>query len=487
MNLPQYPALALLVDGEWIAAGQRETLEVSRPATGELIGRVPVATAQDIERAADAAARAFPLWRATPAHERGRILQLVAQGLRRDAGRLAAIVTLEQGKTLAEAQAEIAGTADAFDWMAEEGRRAYGRVVPSRVPGLEQLVVHEPVGPVLALSPWNYPALLTGRKIATALAAGCTVVAKASEETPGVVVEMARLCVEAGVPRGALNLLFGVPAEISSRLIDSRHIRKISFTGSVPVGRHLSDLAGKAMKKITLELGGHSAVVIAADADVERAATLAVTAKFRNAGQTCHCPTRFLVHRSVHAAFTERLAALAGELRVGDGLSPDVRMGPVHNQRRVGAIRTLVQDAVDRGARVASGGSTLQQAENRGGEGSFWMPTVLADVPADARAMHEEPFGPLALVRPFDDLDEAVALANGTEYGLAAYAFTRSLATAQYLQSALEAGCVSINSFAMAPVEMPFGGLKQSGVGSEMGIEGLASHLHTKSIFRMAS
>lgn len=479
-----YPALSLLVGGEWISASQRDTLPVTNPATGDLLGHLPVANAQDVSRAIDASVLAFGVWRAMTALERGQMLVRIAHTLRNRVDELAAVLTMEQGKTLAESVLEINSTAEVFEWMAEEGRRAYGRVVPSRLRGAEQLVTLEPIGPVAALSPWNYPVLLSARKIATALAAGCPVILKASEETPGAVMLMVRICMESGLPAGTLSLLFGVPADISAQLISSPLVQKISFTGSVPVGRHLSTLAGAAMKKITLELGGHSPVIVDASTDVDKVATLAVAAKFKNAGQTCHCPTRFLVHRDVFAPFSERLSALSRALRVGNGLDAGIQMGPVLNQRRVAALRDLVADAKEGGANIATGGMTLQAHDGRGAGGSFWMPTVIVSPSADCRAMREEPFGPLALVQPFDELEEAIAVANSVDYGLAAYAFTSSLPVAQKLQATLEAGSVSINTFAMTPPELPFSGIKQSGMGSEMGSEGLMAHFHVKAVIR---
>lgn len=481
---PLYPELSLLVDGEWIGAAQRDTLPVANPATGETLGHLPIATAQDVSRAIDSSVRSFRIWRAMTALERGLMLVRIAHALRARVEELATVLTMEQGKTWAEAVLEINSTAEVFEWMAEEGRRAYGRVVPSRLAGAEQLVTLEPIGPVAALSPWNYPVLLSARKIATALAAGCPVILKASEETPGAVMLMARICMESGLPAGTLNLLFGVPADISAQLISSPLVQKISFTGSVPVGRHLSTLAGAAMKKITLELGGHSPVIIDGSADIDKVAALAVAAKFKNAGQTCHCPTRFLVHRHVFAHFAERLSALSQALRVGNGLDAGTQMGPVLNHRRVAALRDLVSDAREGGASIATGGKTLQEHDGRGTGGSYWMPTVIVAPGTDCRAMREEPFGPLALVQPYDELEEAVAIANAVDYGLAAYAFTNSLPVAQRLQAALEAGSVSINTFAMTPPELPFSGLKQSGMGSEMGSEGLMAHFHVKAVIR---
>jgi succinate-semialdehyde dehydrogenase/glutarate-semialdehyde dehydrogenase len=483
MSVEAYPRLELLIDGEWITARSRRTQPVINPATGAHLADLPLATVEDIDRAAEAAARAFRSWRTVPAIERAAILQAIAGGIRRDEQRLATILTLEQGKRLSEALQEVRNTADTFEWMAEEGKRAYGRIVPARTRGTDQYVQLEPVGPVAALSPWNFPAVLASRKVATAIAAGCTVVLKPAEETPGIMVAIAQLCVEAGLPAGVLNVVYGVPAEVSSRLIASPHIRKISFTGSVPVGRQLAAQAGAVTKKITLELGGHAPVIVMDDVDVDRVVELTAAAKFRNAGQLCLCPTRFYVHEAVHDRFAERLAARASALRVGDGLDPQVEMGPLANARRVGAMHEFCEDAQAKGSRILAGGRAPRDLK----AGFFWSPTVITDIPDHARAMTQEPFGPLALVSRFQRLDEVLERANALEFGLAAYAFTRSLNAAYEIEHGLEAGNVSINTFAVSAPEMPFSGVKSSGLGSEMGREGLLDHLHPKAVVRMVA
>lgn len=483
MNVATYPQLGLLIDGEWITGPARRSQPVTNPATGEHLADLPLATAEDIDRAAEAAWRAFGLWRHVPAIERAAVLNNVARCVRRDEQRLATILTLEQGKRLPEALQEIRNTADTFEWMAEEGKRAYGRIVPARTRDTEQYVRMEPVGPVAALSPWNFPAVLACRKVATALAAGCTVVLKPAEETPGILVAIAALCVEAGLPAGALNLLYGEPAEVSSRLIASPHIRKISFTGSVPVGRALAAQAGAVTKKITLELGGHAPVIVMDDVDVERVVELTAAAKFRNAGQLCLCPTRFYVHEALHDRFAARLAERAGRLRLGNGLDPQVDMGPLTNARRVAAMENFCEDARAQGSRILTGGQAPGGLE----QGHFWSPTVIADIPDHALAMTQEPFGPLALVSRFQHLDEVLARANALEFGLAAYAFTRSLKAAHEIEHGLQAGNVSINTFAVSAPEMPFSGVKSSGLGAEMGSEGLMDHLHPKAVVRMVA
>jgi succinate-semialdehyde dehydrogenase/glutarate-semialdehyde dehydrogenase len=476
-----YPSLGLLIDGEWIADG-RETMPVCNPATGQTIAHLPLATLSDIDRAIDAADRAFLTWKNVSALERGRLLQRIASAIRANSGALASVITMEQGKTLREAQGEIGATADTFEWMAEEGKRVYGRVVPSRFAGAEQLVVYEPIGPVGAFSPWNYPAVLAARKVATALAAGCTVVLKPAEETPGILVAIGRICTEAGLPPGVLNILYGVPAQISERLIASPKIKKLSFTGSVPVGHHLSALAGAAMKKITLELGGHAPVIVDRDVDVGRIAELAVAAKFRNAGQVCHAPTRFLVHDSVFDALVSKFSEHAAALRVGNGLQSNSQMGPLINARRLNAMLGFTEDAAAKGARIVVGGNVA----DAGSGGFFWQPTVIADAAPELDAMQSEVFGPIALFSRFDTLDSAIETANSVEFGLASYAFTRSVASMQMIQERIAAGSVSFNTFAMTPPEMPFSGVKQSGMGSEMGTQGLLEHFNLKSVIRAA-
>lgn len=477
-TLHTYPAAALLIDGEWIPAGKRECLQVHNPATGERLGEVPVATLNDIDAAVNAAQRAFAPWSRRTALERSGILRRIGELVRMNIDRLSVVLTLEQGKTLRESVGELTATADTFDWMAEEGKRVYGRIVPSRFAGLEQFVVYEPVGVVAALSPWNYPAALGARKVATALAAGCTVVLKPAEETPGIWVALAELCIEAGLPKGVLNMLYGKPAEISERLLSSPQVKKLSFTGSVPVGLLLAQKAAATLKRLTLELGGHSPVFVCEDTNVQRVAELAVASKFRNAGQICHSPTRFFVHRKVHAAFADAFASGAGALKVGNGLDADVQMGPLANRRRQTAMESLVGDAEQSGARVLVGG-------RRGDEnGNFWLPTVVDSPSPSARILSEEPFGPLAVLIPYDDIEEAVVRANAVEYGLGSFAFTASLATAQFLQSHVKAGSVSINTFAITPPEVPFGGIKLSGYGSEMGSEGLLEHFNVKTVIR---
>lgn len=480
VDITSYPKLGLLIDGQWRSGGTRRAQAVVNPATGEVLAQLPLADEGDIDDAVASAARGFASWKKVPAFERATLMQAIAARIRQHDQRLATILTLEQGKRSVEALQEVRNAADTFEWMAEEGKRAYGRVVPARTPDTDQFVRLEPVGPVAAFSPWNFPAVLAVRKVATALAAGCSVVLKPAEETPGIMVAIAQLCLDAGLPAGVFNVLYGVPAEVSSRLIASHVIKKVSFTGSVPVGRQLAVQAAALNKKITLELGGHAPVIVMDDVDVARVAELTAAAKFRNAGQLCLCPTRFYVHDAVHDRFVAELGERARALRVGNGLDPEVQMGPLANPRRVAAMRAFCEDATRRGARIVCGAEAPKGQD----DGFFWSPTVLADIPDDAAAMTQEPFGPLALVTRFDDLDAVLTRANSLDFGLASYAFTNSLRAAHAIEHGLEAGSVSINTFAVSPPEMPFSGIKSSGLGSEMGREGLLDHMNVKAVIR---
>ncbi len=471
-----YPDLHLLVDGEQLGASGRHTIPVLNPATGASLGELPLATAADLDRALAAAARTWPAWRALGPRERARILQKAAQLLRERSDAIARIATLEEGKTLGEARAELAAAAEIFDWYAEEGRRAYGRVLPQRVPGMRMTVVKEPVGPVAAFAPWNFPLGNPARKLGAALAAGCTVILKPAEETPASALAVAAALVDAGVPAGVMQIVFGEPAEVSRHLISSPVIRAVHFTGSIPVGKQLTQLAAAGMKRTTMELGGHAPVLVFDDVDVEAVLDLALPAKFRNAGQVCVSPTRFYVQEGIHERFAAGFAARVRALKVGDGLDPDVRMGPLAHQRRIPAVAGLIDDAVRDGARLLAGGQVLP------GPGYFYAPTVLADVPESSRIMNEEPFGPVALLHPFRDFEEAVAAANRLPYGLAAYAFTQNAKRVNLLGEQVESGMLGINSFTIAMPEAPFGGVKESGHGSEEGIEGLESCLVTKFI-----
>jgi succinate-semialdehyde dehydrogenase/glutarate-semialdehyde dehydrogenase len=469
-----YPDLSLLIAGRWQRGEDRDVRPVVNPATGSVVAELPLATAADLDEACQAAASAFPGWRETPAYDRYGILRRAAELLRERAAEIGQSTTIEQGKPVGEATAEVRGAADILDWFAEEGRRVYGRVVPSRQPGLRNLVLRQPVGPVAAFTPWNFPITIPARKIGGALAAGCTMVIKPAEETPATGLALARALVDAGLPPGVLSVVFGDPAAVSARLIRSQHIRKVTFTGSTAVGRQIAALAAEGVKRVTLELGGHAPVLVFADADLGRAARLAAGAKFRNAGQICIAPTRFLVQEPVLEEFTRRLAAEIGQLRLGDGLDPETTLGPLAHNRRPPAIAALVDDAVARGAQVVTGGGPADR------EGYFWQPTLLSGVEPQARVMNEEPFGPVAVTVAFRDTEDALAQANRLPYGLASYAFTADRATAYAVSEGIEAGMLAVNHCMLTAPETPFGGVKDSGYGSEGGSEGIEDYLFAK-------
>jgi succinate-semialdehyde dehydrogenase/glutarate-semialdehyde dehydrogenase len=470
-----YANLELFIDGQWLNGDGRAGEDVINPATEKPLARLPHASTADLDRALEAAKKGFSVWRATSAYDRAKIMRKAADLMRERYDAISKILVQEEGNASPEARPAVITSADIIEWYAEEGRRAYGRVVPGRGK-VRQIVVQEPVGIVAAFTPWNFPALTPARKIGGALAAGCSLILKASEETPGTCVEMVRCFADAGLPAGVLNLVFGVPATISEHLIANDEVRKISFTGSIPVGKHLAALAAKTMKRATMELGGHSPVVVFADADPEKSADTIAAFKYRNAGQVCISPTRFYVQEPVYGRFLARFTEYAKSLKVGDGLEKGVAMGPLANARRIDAMESFVNDAKDRGGKVVTGGS------RRGNQGYFYEPTVITDLPDDCKLMTQEPFGPLAPVVPFKTLDEVVERANSLPYGLAAYAFTGSAQTANLIGDALQSGMVGVNSINVSTPETPFGGVKESGYGSEGGLEGLQAYLNTKFI-----
>lgn len=469
-----YEDLKLYIDGQFVNGQTGAGEDVVNPATDAVIARVPHAKQVDMDLAIEAAKKGFEVWRKTSAFERSKILRKAADLMRARAEDIARAMTMEQGKVLAEARAETLMSADVIDWFAEEGRRAYGRIIPARADGVRQMVIMEPVGVVAGFSPWNFPVSQAVRKIAGALAAGCSIIVKCPEETPGSPVAMIRCFHDAGVPAGVINLIYGVPAELSEYLIPHPVIRKVSFTGSVPVGKHLAALAGQHMKRITMELGGHSPMLIFDDIDPEHVATLTAGLKWRNAGQVCISPTRFFVHEKVYDKFVAKFVDIAKGTKVGDGLDPATQMGPLANVRRINAMETIISDAQEKGANVAAGGSRI------GNQGNFFEPTVLTNVPETARIMNEEPFGPVAVMLPFKDTDEVLERANKLPYGLASYAFTHDTKLATKVADGLEAGMVSINHHGLALPETPFGGIKDSGFGHEQGIEGLQAYLSAK-------
>lgn len=459
----QYPDIQLFIGGTW-RPGSGTGIAVIGPATGLEIGRCAVAETADLDEALTAASSGFRLWASIPAHDRAVVLRRAADVLDARAVSVAGDIHLEQGKPLDEAKAEVRYAAEVLRWNAGEAERIYGRVIPARRPGERLMVLLEPIGPVLALTPWNFPIYQPVAKIAPALAAGCSVIVKPSEETPAGAAALISALHEAGLPAGALNMVFGDPGEISSYLISSPVIRKVSFTGSAAVGRIIGAQAGQALKKATLELGGHAPVIICPDADPERTGMLCAEHKFRNAGQVCVSASRFIVHRSVLERFTNAFVVAAGARTIG----------PLINTRRAAAVAELVRNAVQAGANLRAGG------EEGMAPGFYFPPTVLSDVPPVARIMHEEPFGPVAAICAYDSLDQALDIANSLPFGLAAYGFTNSSDVAERLVSGLEAGMVLINDFGTMYPETPFGGSKDSGFGSENGREGVEAYLRPK-------
>lgn len=470
--MANYPDIELYIDGRWKrASGQ----PVINPADESVLGTVPTATTADLDDALAAAERGFAVWRRTSPAKRSQIILKAASLIRERVDDMATAMTLEQGKPIDQARLEILRGCDILEWDATEGQRLYGRIIPSE-PGMRHTVLRQPIGPVAAFSPWNFPMSSPARKVGGALSSGCSIILKASEETPAGAVQLVRAFHDAGLPPGVLNLVFGNPAEISGYLIPQPSIRLITFTGSIPVGKSLAEMAGRHMKPAIMELGGHAPVIVCDDVDPVTAAATSVAGKSRNAGQVCVSPTRFFVHESIYQRFADTFAEKAAQLKVGDGLDPKTQLGPLANSRRIDTMETLVADAKSKGARVLAGGSRI------GNRGYFFPLTVLADVPDNARAMNEEPFGPLALVNPVRNLDEAIEKANSLPYGLAAYAFTRSAHNADRLANEVEAGNLSINHFVASVAETPFGGVKDSGYGREGGTEGLYCYTVAKNV-----
>ncbi|HUG21045.1 NAD-dependent succinate-semialdehyde dehydrogenase [Piscinibacter sp.] len=473
----EFPELALHIGGQWIHRGTGGERAVIDPSDESPLGMLPLADADDIRAAAASAERGFHAWRRTLAHERYLVLRRAAELMRQRGPEIARVLTLEQGKPLSEATREVVLSADIVDFQAEEGKRLYGRTVPPRIAGvLSQTVLRQPVGPVAAFTAWNFPANLPARKLGSALAAGCSVVIKPAEETPATCMLLVRCFLDAGVPPDALNMVCGDPAEVSAALIAHDAIRKVSLTGSVAVGKLVGRQCAERVKRFTGELGGHAPVIVCEDADLPFALKASLAAKYRNAGQVCASPIRFYVHRTHCAAWAEQFAQGAQALRLGPGLDPATQMGPLAHARRIEDMERFVADAVDQGARVLCGGKRVAR------RGFFFEPTVIAEAPATSMVQRIEPFGPIAVIEPFDQLDDAIAKANALPYALGAYAFTRDLRTSHRLAEEIEAGMVGINHFGVSQPEMPFGGWKESGIGQEMGAEGLLHYTEIKTV-----
>ena len=471
--MASYPDLHLYINGEW-----RKTVDdlpVVNPATEEVIGRLPHADRKDLDDALDAADAGFKVWRETAPVERANVLLRAAAIMRERQDEIGADITREHGKPYSQGRLEVIRGCEFLEWDAGEATRTYGRVIPS-APGVRYIVHHQPIGTVAAFSPWNFPMSQPCRKIAGAIASGCSIILKAAEETPAGALHIARALHEAGLPPGVLNLVFGTPADISDYLIRKEQVRLVALTGSTAVGRQLTTLASQHMTPVLMELGGHAPVIVCEDTDVEAAAISGAVRKMRNAGQVCTSPTRFFVHNSVFEEFTERFVQRAAATVVGNGFDDGVEMGPLANERRPPVLVELIEDAIGKGAELKTGGGRM------GEKGYFFAPTVLANVPDEARVMREEPFGPLAVINPVATLDEAIAKANSVDYGLAAYGFTNRADYADRLVEGLEAGNVSINTLEASLPETPFGGVKHSGYGREGGTEGLHNYMIVKNI-----
>ncbi|MCO6185358.1 NAD-dependent succinate-semialdehyde dehydrogenase [Rhizobium sp. L1K21] len=473
-----YPALRMHIDGEWVEAGDRRTFDVVNPATGSVLAALPLVDAADLDRALDAAQRGFKIWRNSSPEERAAVLNGAARLLRERIDVIARNATLEEGKTVAETRIEVLATAGLFEFYAGEAKRIYGRVLV-RPDGARSIVMKEPVGPVAAFAPWNFPIANPGRKLGAPIAAGCSVILKPAEEAPASAIAIVEALVESGLPAGVCQLVFGVPNEVSTHLLASPIIRKVSFTGSTVVGKHLMKLAADNALRTTMELGGHAPVIVFDDCDFDKTIQLLTTAKARNAGQVCVAPTRYYIHENIHDRFVSALSERMAALKVGNGLDPDVQMGPMANSRRPEAIEGFLQNAMSRGGRILTGGERI------GNEGFFFQPTVLTNVSNDMRIMNEEPFGPVAATQSFREFDQVVEEANRLPFGLAAYAFTENARTANRIGAALESGMVGINAVVLAAPDSPFQGVKQSGHGSEDGPEGVAACLVTKSIHQL--
>ncbi|HEX4410697.1 MAG TPA: NAD-dependent succinate-semialdehyde dehydrogenase [Xanthobacteraceae bacterium] len=470
--MTQYPSLELYIAGQWKkASGQ----PVINPADESVLADVPTATRSDLDTALAAAADGFKTWSKTSPARRAEVILKAVALMRQRVEDMAVAMTLEQGKPIAQSRLEILRGCEILEWDAQEGRRTYGRIIPSE-PGIKHTVLRQPIGVVAAFSPWNFPMSSPARKVGGALSAGCSIILKASEETPAGAVQLVRAFHDAGLPPGVLNLVFGNPAEISDYLIPQDTVRLITFTGSIPVGKHLAEMAGRFMKPAIMELGGHAPVIVCDDVDPVATAATSVIGKSRNAGQVCVSPTRFFVQQDIYKKFTEAFAEKAKTIKVGDGLDPANQMGPLANHRRIEAMEMFVADAKTKGAKLLTGGERI------GNRGYYFPLTVLADLPDDAKAMYQEPFGPLALINPVSSLDDAIEKANSLPFGLAAYAFTKSAKNADRLAEGVEVGNLSINNLVASMAETPFGGVKDSGYGREGGTEGLSHYQVVKNV-----
>ncbi len=471
-----YQDFQLYIGGEWTAAQSGATKQVFDPATEEEVGKIADASAEDLDRALAAAERGFEAWRQAGTWERAAKIRKVAELIRERVDAIARIMSIETGKPLAEAMGETNAAADQFEWYSEETKRIYGQIIGSRTADSRLAVIYQPVGVVAAFSAWNFPALLPARKIAAALAAGCSVIIKPAGEAPGSCGAIVQACHDAGIPAGVVNFVTGNSSMIAKHLISSPVVRKVSVTGSVPVGKQILHLAADGVKKVSMELGGHGPVVVFDDTDPEQAATVCATTKFRNCGQVCISPTRFYVHEKSYDAFAAKFAEVAKSIKLGHGLEEGSQMGPMANARGLETIKTMVADAVDKGAEVLAGG----KAPSEFNRGFYYEPTVLGRVSDDAMVMNEEPFGPIAPLATFTDYDDVMKRANSLPFGLAGYVFTNDLSNATRASEDLEVGMVGVNEMLLATAEAPFGGIKESGMGREGGSLGIHDYLEPK-------
>lgn len=469
-----YMRQANLIGGEWIQADSGATIDVTNPATTLKIGTVPKSGKAETRRAIEAAQTAFESWRKTTANDRSKLLRKLHDLILENQDALAELLTMEQGKSLAEAKGEVGISAAYILWFAEEGRRTYGDTVPSPWAERRILVTKEPVGVVAAITPWNFPSSMLARKIGPALAAGCTVVVKPASQTPYSGLAWGALCEEAGFPKGVVNVVTGSAGEIGDEICANPLVRKLTFTGSTEVGKILMEKCAATVKKVSMELGGNAPFLVFDDADIDRAVEGAMVAKYRNSGQTCVCTNRFFVQEGVYDAFVEKLAAASNKLKVGNGLDAGTQQGPLIDEKAVEKVEEFIQDATAKGGKVVAGGKRHELG------GSFFQPTVIAEAKPDMMFMKEEIFGPLAPVFRFKTEEEAIQLANDTQFGLASYAYTGSLNRAFRVMEGLKYGMVGINEGLITTVEAPFGGVKESGLGKEGGHQGIEDYLDTK-------
>ena len=474
LNDPTLFRQQAFIDGRWRDASSGETLGVTNPANGQQLGRVPKMGAEETREAIDAAARALPAWRALTARERATILRRWVDLMMEHQDDLARLMTLEQGKPLAEAKGEIGYAASFIEWFAEEGKRIYGDTIPGHQADKRLLVIKQPIGVTAAITPWNFPSAMITRKAGPALAAGCTMVLKPASQTPFSALALAELANRAGIPEGVFNVVTGSASEVGNELTGNPLVRKLSFTGSTEIGRQLMEQCAKDIKKVSLELGGNAPFIVFDDADLDKAVEGALASKFRNAGQTCVCANRLYIQNGVYDRFAEKLQQAVSKLQIGDGLQPNVTIGPLIDEKAIAKVQEHIADALDKGARVATGGKSHELG------GNFFQPTILVDVPSDAKVAKEETFGPLAPLFRFKDEADVIAQANDTEFGLAAYFYARDLGRVFRVGEALEYGIIGINTGLISTEVAPFGGVKSSGLGREGSKYGIEDYLEIK-------